>query len=204
MVGTKAGGKKTKSTILTRFGTDYYRNIGRQGGIHSVLNNGVAKHGFGSGPQDPRKAGAKGGVMGRRSRNVRPDSKLLPDEIRLLVELAPLAWETAQIYQLFDPHKYYSCPSEYADEVGRRVVLQEWQWVFNDSGFGPDEAKQVWRLLIILRWAEHIDYINRGVETEENVEDYKALRALAKAYNITHQDIIKWHSMARRLLEADA
>lgn len=32
MAGTKAGGQKTKDTIIRKFGEDYYRNIGAKGG----------------------------------------------------------------------------------------------------------------------------------------------------------------------------
>ena len=61
MAGTKIGGIKARKANLERYGKDFYRNIGRKGG----LKTGVIK-GFAANPELARKAGAIGGRKSRR------------------------------------------------------------------------------------------------------------------------------------------
>jgi len=61
MSGTIAGGRKARDANYKRFGKDFYRNIGRKGG----LKTGVIK-GFAANPELARKAGAIGGRKSRR------------------------------------------------------------------------------------------------------------------------------------------
>lgn len=62
MVGTSAGGIKCRETNYKKYGKDFYRNIGREGGIKG--KNG----GFASNPELARLAGAKGGKKSRRGK----------------------------------------------------------------------------------------------------------------------------------------
>ena len=61
MSGTLEGGRKARDANYKRFGKDFYRNIGRKGG----LKTGVIK-GFAANPELARKAGAIGGRKSRR------------------------------------------------------------------------------------------------------------------------------------------
>ena len=60
MVGTKAGGAKASATNKAKYGEDFYRRIGRKGGMNG--NTG----GFAANPELARIAGAKGGRISRR------------------------------------------------------------------------------------------------------------------------------------------
>lgn len=62
MVGTKAGGLKAAATNRKRYGDDFFRNIGREGGINGKTG------GFASNPELARLAGAKGGKKSRRGK----------------------------------------------------------------------------------------------------------------------------------------
>lgn len=61
-MGTKAGGKKAAVTNKLRYGPDFYRNIGRKGGLKSK------NCGFATNPELARIAGAKGGKNSKRGK----------------------------------------------------------------------------------------------------------------------------------------
>lgn len=63
MAGTKEGGLKCRNTNFERYGSDYYKNIGRKGG--SVCGT---KKGFAANPQLAKEAGRKGGTISRRGK----------------------------------------------------------------------------------------------------------------------------------------
>lgn len=63
MVGTRDGGYKCRNTIISRFGPDYYKAMGRKGGL--VCGT---KKGFASNPDLAREAGRKGGKISRRGK----------------------------------------------------------------------------------------------------------------------------------------
>lgn len=67
MAGTLEGGKLAAKTNRELYGKDYYKEIGRLGGLKGKAN-GVVK-GFGANPELARTAGAKGGRISRRRKN---------------------------------------------------------------------------------------------------------------------------------------
>lgn len=71
MAGSKAGGKKTAKTNKNRYGKDYYKNIGRLGGVKSS-NGGFASQKTGkdglTGRERARVAGKKGGKASKRGK----------------------------------------------------------------------------------------------------------------------------------------
>lgn len=62
MAGTKAGGAKAAETNRKKYGTEFYRNIGRMGGKNGHTG------GFAANPELAKIAGAKGGKMSKRGR----------------------------------------------------------------------------------------------------------------------------------------
>lgn len=64
MAGTKEGGIKAAATNKAKYGPDFYRNIGRMGGMMSVGG------GFTGNPEAARIAGRKGGRAPRRTKAV--------------------------------------------------------------------------------------------------------------------------------------
>lgn len=60
MAGTKAGGQKARETNYAKYGSDFYRNIGRIGGRNGHTG------GFASNPELAKIAGSKGGKISRR------------------------------------------------------------------------------------------------------------------------------------------
>ena len=60
MSGTKAGGLKAAKVNKKKYGSDFYKNIGRKGGQNGHTG------GFASNPALARLAGAKGGRISRR------------------------------------------------------------------------------------------------------------------------------------------
>lgn len=81
MVGTKAGGAKARETNLKRYGEDYYRKIGAEGG-HNGVTGGFASYKVGADGLTGREraviAGAIGGFKSRRGHSKRN----LEEEIR--------------------------------------------------------------------------------------------------------------------------
>lgn len=63
MSGTKEGGRKCRNTNLARYGADYYKEMGRKGGL--VCGT---KKGFAANPELARIAGRKGGKISRRGK----------------------------------------------------------------------------------------------------------------------------------------
>ena len=63
MAGTKVGGQKAASTNKTKYGKDFYAEIGRKGGRNGHTG------GFASNPELARIAGRKGGLKSRRWKN---------------------------------------------------------------------------------------------------------------------------------------
>lgn len=62
MAGTKAGGAKAAETNRKKYGTEFYRNIGRMGGKNGHTG------GFAANPELARIAGAKGGRISKRGK----------------------------------------------------------------------------------------------------------------------------------------
>ena len=62
MAGTKAGGLKAAATNIERHGKDFYKEVGRKGGIAG--NTG----GFAANPELAKIAGRKGGLISRRGK----------------------------------------------------------------------------------------------------------------------------------------
>lgn len=60
MAGTKTGGVKAAETNRNRYGDDFYKKIGRVGGMNGHTG------GFAANPELARIAGAKGGRISRR------------------------------------------------------------------------------------------------------------------------------------------
>jgi len=71
MAGTILGGVKTAETNKKKYGSDYYRNIGKLGGIKSrgggFASNKVGEDGL-TGIERARIAGAKGGKISRKNK----------------------------------------------------------------------------------------------------------------------------------------
>lgn len=71
MPGTVEGGIKTTETNKKRYGVDYYRNIGKLGGLKS-RGGGFASHKVGedglTGLERARIAGAKGGKISKKNK----------------------------------------------------------------------------------------------------------------------------------------
>lgn len=65
MAGTKIGGKKASITKREKYGSDFYREIGRRGGRNGHTG------GFAANPELARIAGAKGGRLSRRGKALR-------------------------------------------------------------------------------------------------------------------------------------
>ncbi len=62
MAGTKAGGKKAAATNKSKYGKDFYANIGKKGGQNGHTG------GFAANPALAKIAGAKGGRISRRGK----------------------------------------------------------------------------------------------------------------------------------------
>ena len=62
MAGTKAGGQKAAATNKTKYGKDFYAEIGRKGGRNGHTG------GFAANPELAKVAGAKGGRISRRGK----------------------------------------------------------------------------------------------------------------------------------------
>jgi general stress protein YciG len=60
MAGTKTGAAKARDTNLKRYGRDFYKRIGREGGQNGHTG------GFAANRELARIAGQKGGRIGRR------------------------------------------------------------------------------------------------------------------------------------------
>lgn len=71
MSGTVEGGIKTTETNKKKYGADYYRNIGKLGGLKSrgggFASNKVGEDGL-TGLERARIAGAKGGKISRKNK----------------------------------------------------------------------------------------------------------------------------------------
>jgi general stress protein YciG len=65
MSGTREGGLKAAVSNKTKYGTDFYVNIGKAGGTKSRGG------GFAADPELARRAGAKGGKISRRGKSKR-------------------------------------------------------------------------------------------------------------------------------------
>ena len=71
MVQTSAGGKKTAQTIKEKWGSDFYREIGRKGGKNGhtggFASTCIGRDGL-TGYQRARIAGKKGGTISKRKK----------------------------------------------------------------------------------------------------------------------------------------
>ncbi len=62
MAGTRAGGHKAAMTNRTKYGKDFYAEIGRKGGKNGHTG------GFAANPELAKIAGAKGGRISKRGK----------------------------------------------------------------------------------------------------------------------------------------
>lgn len=71
MVQTREGGRKTAQTIKEKWGTDFYREIGRKGGKNGhtggFASDVIGRDGL-SGKERARIAGKKGGTISKRKK----------------------------------------------------------------------------------------------------------------------------------------
>lgn len=65
MAGTKEGGRKASITNKAKYGEDFYKNIGREGGSKARPESRY----FFLHPDIAKKAGAKGGSLSRRGKS---------------------------------------------------------------------------------------------------------------------------------------
>jgi len=65
MAGTIQGGKQAAETNKKRYGVDFYKNIGREGG--KISKGG----GFAANPELAREAGRKGGLVKKKLYSVK-------------------------------------------------------------------------------------------------------------------------------------
>lgn len=88
MAGTKEGGLKARQTNLEKYGTDFYKNIGKRGG-EAGTSGGFASDVVGrdglTGAERARIAGSKGGTKSKRKGTIRVEHE---GEMITLVELA--------------------------------------------------------------------------------------------------------------------
>ena len=70
MAGSHEGGKKASITNKKKYGDDFYRNIGRQGGSKSHPET----RAFATNPELAKAAGAKGGKTSKRGPARKPRS----------------------------------------------------------------------------------------------------------------------------------
>jgi len=68
MAGTKTGGLKAAEKNRKRHGEDFYKRIGRKGGLTGQTG------GFAANPELARIAGAKGGRISRRNKSKKENS----------------------------------------------------------------------------------------------------------------------------------
>lgn len=66
MSGTKVGGKQAAATNKLRYGADFYRTIGKLGGLQTKST----PAGFAADRERAKWAGRKGGLKSRRSGHV--------------------------------------------------------------------------------------------------------------------------------------
>lgn len=78
MAGNKIGGLKASKTNRERYGEDYYKEMGRRGGMNGH------KGGFASNPELARAAGSKGGRASSRGENLQ---KKLDEIFKVYIEL---------------------------------------------------------------------------------------------------------------------
>lgn len=64
MAGTKIGGQRAAETNRAKYGEDYYKTIGTQGGKAEY----EGKRGFAADIKRAREAGRKGGAISRRGK----------------------------------------------------------------------------------------------------------------------------------------
>ena len=62
-------GKKTAAKAYAKYGDDYYKEIGRAGGLYKGVK------GFATDPELARLAGAVGGKIGKRGKDTKPRKK---------------------------------------------------------------------------------------------------------------------------------
>ena len=71
MVQTKSGGRKTAQTIKEKWGSDFYREIGRKGGKNGhtggFASDVIGRDGL-TGKERARIAGKKGGTISKRKK----------------------------------------------------------------------------------------------------------------------------------------
>ena len=71
MVQTREGGRKTAQTIKEKWGTDFYREIGRKGGKNGhtggFASDVIGRDGL-TGKERARIAGKKGGTISKRKK----------------------------------------------------------------------------------------------------------------------------------------
>lgn len=71
MVQTREGGRKTAQTIKEKWGSDFYREIGRKGGKNGhtggFASNVIGRDGL-TGKERARIAGKKGGTISKRKK----------------------------------------------------------------------------------------------------------------------------------------
>lgn len=73
MAGNRDGGRKAAETNMAKYGPDFYRNIGRKGGINGhdggFASKGIGKDGL-TGPERAKIYGSVGGKVSKRGRAV--------------------------------------------------------------------------------------------------------------------------------------
>lgn len=178
MSGNMAGGKKAANTNKTKYGKDFYSNIGKIGGSRGTTG------GFAYG-DNGKKFGKLGGAMSHRSRQININEPLKQGEMDILIKLSYRVLGTLRLNGVIEVDEEQKYKLTLWDLAGQN----EWKRIFTDLGIGS-AVEIAWVVVIADELHKYknkfIQEYDTGTEvlSDEELKEFKNLNNLRKAFEL--------------------
>lgn len=173
MAGTKEGGRKAAETNKARHGEDFYKELGRIGGMNGHTG------GFASG-DNASKFGKLGGKRSRRGRAIKIGGQLTLSESELLSKHA-----SRLIKGLVEDEEITADEQEaLINEANRLIIANKWPELFV-SWTGRDDIANLWFTVIGGSVMFYHDMLSKDELSELDSLEYGRVKTLCEAYYVT-------------------
>lgn len=172
MAGTTEGGRKSAARAKVKYGSAVHSEWARKA---DHTKNGR----FGKEPGAARAAGLKGGAASRRSRTIKPDDNLRPDEWELLRVVCNKTSRKMCNTDAIDIAQDQIWHAKWADYVG----TGKWQLVMTDlvkHSYWPIALG----VTIKTMWLEYDRRAREGDLSKEELNQFRLVRNLATAWKL--------------------
>lgn len=172
MAGNKEGGRKAAITNKARHGENFYRELGRAGGLKG--HTGGFAHG-----DNASKYGKTGGKVSRRGRVIKPGDYLRPVESKMLLGLGKnIVKKCVEMNYITDDEA-----KTFSVELANLLIANEWIDVFSTwMHTKVPQISELWFETLCMEVIKYHNMLVSGKDDAETSKEHTAIRSLCGAY----------------------